>query len=90
MICVSCSFIFVLFMLLVFYACFYFVHTFFHALLTVKNIAEKVNSKLLQKTRVHIAKISRTRFDRKIKELKVREVIYMALGEIHKYLNEIK
>ena len=46
--------------------------------------------------RVHIAKISRTRFDRKNKEikenkeLKVRAIIYTALGEIHKYLNEIK
>ena len=82
------SLIFVLFMLLVFYAWFYYGHSFLHALLTVKIFAGKVNLKLLQMARVHIAKIKPDPIWQKSKELKKIKcgiLIYKALGEIHKY-----
>ena len=52
------------------------------------------DSKLLQKARVHIAKIKPgpdlTENKERIKENKVRAINYKASGEIHKYLKEIR
>ena len=62
-------------------------------LITVKILREIKNSKLLQKARVHIAKIKPgPDFDRKIKKANksTKSKCYKALGEIHNYLSEIK
>ena len=63
--------------------------------LTVKIFAGKINLKLLQTTRVHIAKIKPDPIWRKINKAnkenwKVRAIIYKALGEVHKGLTESK